>query len=235
MAKCDYSTFRAIESGVDVMPLADSSPSVGLRKKAISAGVWNIGALVTSQAFRLGGNLIMARLLMPEMFGVMMIATTVSVVLHLLSDVGLRQNIIQSPRGDDPVSQHRVDRADRSRAHPVCLDPADRGCRLVCASPQSVGEQFHLRRTRVATGIGRDRSAGNHLWLAVDESRFGRARFPAEKVVIAEFVSQFAGLLAMLAVGYFTRSIWSLVVAGLVSAIVSTAMGHLWFEGRPIV
>ncbi len=45
----------------------------------------------------------MARLLMPEIFGVMLIATTVSVVLHLLSDVGLRQNIVQSPRGDDPV------------------------------------------------------------------------------------------------------------------------------------
>lgn len=85
------------------MSLVDLSPPLGLRKRAISAGAWNLGALVTSQAFRLGGNLIMARLLMPEMFGIMMIAITVSLVLHMLSDVGLRQNIIQSPRGDDPV------------------------------------------------------------------------------------------------------------------------------------
>ena len=78
------------------MPSFDISPSLSLRKRAISAGAWNLAALVTSQAIRLGGNLVMARLLMPDMFGIMIIATTVSVVLHLLSDVGLRQNIIQS-------------------------------------------------------------------------------------------------------------------------------------------
>ena len=61
------------------------------------------GLLVGTQALRLGGNLIMARLLVPDMFGIMAISTTLSVVLHLLSDVGLRQNIIQSPRGDDPL------------------------------------------------------------------------------------------------------------------------------------
>ena len=71
MAKCDYSTFRAIESGVVVMPSVDLSPSLSLRRRAISAGAWNLGALVTFQAIRLGGNLVMARLLMPEMFGIM--------------------------------------------------------------------------------------------------------------------------------------------------------------------
>ncbi len=63
---------------------------------------------MASQGIRLGGNLIMARLLMPEMFGIMVIATTVSVVLHLLSDVGFRQNIIQSPRGNDPAFLNTV-------------------------------------------------------------------------------------------------------------------------------
>ena len=84
------------------MPSVHISPSFGLRRKAISAGAWNLGALVTSQAIRLGGNLVMTRLLMPEMFGIIAIATTVLFVLHLLSDVGLRQNILQSTRGDDP-------------------------------------------------------------------------------------------------------------------------------------
>ncbi|MDB5996619.1 MAG: polysaccharide biosynthesis protein, partial [Pseudomonas sp.] len=70
MAKCDYSTFRLIDFGVS-MPPADISPSLSLRRRAISAGVWNLGAMVTSQAMRLGGNLIIARLLMPEMFGIM--------------------------------------------------------------------------------------------------------------------------------------------------------------------
>ena len=84
------------------MPSIDVSASASLRNRALKAGSWNLVSLVASQVMRLGGNLIMARLLLPEMFGVMVIATTVSVLLHLLSDVGLRQNIIQSHRGDDP-------------------------------------------------------------------------------------------------------------------------------------
>lgn len=35
--------------------------------------------------------------------------------------------------------------------------------------------------------------------------------FQQKKVVLAEFASQIAGLLVMLVIGYFTRSIWSLV------------------------
>lgn len=84
------------------MPSIDVSATASLRKRALRAGSWNLVAQVASQVMRLGGNLVMARLLLPEMFGVMVIATTVSVLLHLLSDVGLRQNIIQSHRGDDP-------------------------------------------------------------------------------------------------------------------------------------
>lgn len=84
------------------MPSIDVSAAASLRKRALRAGSWNLVSQVASQVMRLGGNLIMARLLLPEMFGVMVIATTVSILLHLLSDVGLRQNIIQSHRGDDP-------------------------------------------------------------------------------------------------------------------------------------
>jgi O-antigen/teichoic acid export membrane protein len=57
--------------------------------------------------------------------------------------------------------------------------------------------------------------------------------FQQKKVVLAEFASQLAGLLMMLVIGYFTRSIWSLVGAGLVSTLVMTLLGHLWFVGPP--
>ena len=55
--------------------------------------------------------------------------------------------------------------------------------------------------------------------------------FQQKKVVLTEFASQVVGLLVMLVVGYLTRSIWSLVVAGLVQSLVNTLLGHIWFEG----
>ncbi|MDX1366004.1 oligosaccharide flippase family protein [Pseudomonas sp.] len=50
----------------------------------------------------------MARLLMPEMFGIKVVATTVAVTLGVPSDIGLHQNIIQSQCGDDPTFLNRA-------------------------------------------------------------------------------------------------------------------------------
>lgn len=47
------------------MPSIEASAAVSLRSRAIWAGAWNLVSLLASQGMRLGGNLIMARLLLP--------------------------------------------------------------------------------------------------------------------------------------------------------------------------
>lgn len=214
------------------MSLVDLSPSLGLRKRAISAGAWNLGALVTSQAFRLGGNLIMARLLMPEMFGIMMIAITVSLVLHMLSDVGLRQNIIQSPRGDDPVFLNTIWTVQIVRgvilfASTLLLAAlAWYAQALNLWSPNSTYAAPELPLVLAVTGF-------SAIIVGFQSTKIDLAvrSFQQKKVVLTEFGSQVVGLLVMLGIGYFTRSIWSLVIAGLVQTMVNTLLGHVWFEG----
>src|SRR6266571_1268363 len=75
---------------------------ISLKRKILNAGVWSLAGYGLSQAIRFGSNLLMTRLLVPEMFGVMAIATTVMVGLAMFSDVGLKQSVIQSKRGNDP-------------------------------------------------------------------------------------------------------------------------------------
>lgn len=216
------------------MSLVDLSPSSSLRRRAISAGAWNLGALVTSQAIRLGGNLVMARLLMPEMFGIMMIATTVSVVLHLLSDVGLRQNIIQSPRGDDPVFLNTVWTVQIVRglilfASTLLIAGFTWFAQVINLwAPNSTYATPELPLVLALTGV-------SAIFYGLQSTKVDLAvrAVQQKKVVLAEFASQLVGLLVMLVIGYFSRSIWSLVGAGLVSAIVSALLGHFWFEGPP--
>lgn len=214
------------------MSLVDLSPSLGLRKRAISAGAWNLGALVTSQAFRLGGNLIMARLLMPEMFGIMMIAITVSLILHMLSDVGLRQNIIQSPRGEDPVFLNTIWTVQIVRGFILFAST------LLLAALAWYAQTINLWSTNstyaapelplvlVVTGF-------SAIIVGFQSTKIDLAvrAFQQKKVVLTEFASQIVGLVVMLGIGYFTRSIWSLVIAGLVQSMVNTLLGHFWFEG----
>ena len=81
-----------------------SSPKQATLKQRILRAVgWSFLGYGVSQVIRLGSNLVMTRLLVPEMFGVMAIAGMVTIILALLSDIGLRQHIVQSARGDDPV------------------------------------------------------------------------------------------------------------------------------------
>ncbi|MDF3933409.1 oligosaccharide flippase family protein [Pseudomonas citronellolis] len=214
------------------MSSIELSPSVSLRWRAIRAGAWNILALFASQGMRLGGNLVMTRLLVPEMFSVMAIAGAVSMLLHLLSDVGLRQNIIQSPRGNDPLFLNTAWTVQLVRgvvlfgmtllvavaawfAQVIELWPAN----STYAAPELPAVLAVTGFTAIIYGL-----QSTKVDLAV------RA-FEQKKVVLVELATQVTALLAMLVLGYLYRSIWSLVIAGLVSAVVGTLLGHLMFEG----
>ena len=58
---------------------------------------------MASQLIRFIGNLVLARLLMPDAFGLMAVISTLMLGLNLLSDIGTGPTIIQSPRGTERV------------------------------------------------------------------------------------------------------------------------------------
>jgi O-antigen/teichoic acid export membrane protein len=77
-----------------------SRPQPSLRSRALHAGAWTIGRYAFENATRLISNLIMARLLFPEAFGVVSAAMVLISGLALVSHFGVDTVIIQSSRGD---------------------------------------------------------------------------------------------------------------------------------------
>lgn len=63
---------------------------------------WTTGGYAILQALRLLNNIILARILAPELFGVMVLVTTLRTGVELLSDVGVGQNIVRSRDGEEP-------------------------------------------------------------------------------------------------------------------------------------
>jgi len=214
------------------MPSIDVSAAASLRNRALRAGSWNLVSQVASQVMRLGGNLIMARLLLPEMFGVMVIATTVSVLLHLLSDVGLRQNIIQSHRGDDPDFLNtawtvQIIRGFLLFALTLLLAVGAWLAQLAEIWPaDSTYAAPVLPMVLAVTGL----SAA--IW-GFQSTKIDVAvrTFQQKRVVLVDLASQVAGLVVMLVLGLLTHSIWALVISGLVSAVAWTVLGHTALEG----
>ena len=214
------------------MPSIDVSAAASLRKRALRAGSWNLVSQVASQVMRLGGNLIMARLLLPEMFGVMVIATTVSVLLHLLSDVGLRQNIIQSHRGDDPDFLNTAWTVQIIRGFLLFVLTLLLALAAWVAQYEELWPADSTYAAPVLPMVLAVTGLSALIW-GFQSTKIDVAvrTFQQKRVVLVDLASQAAGLVVMLVLGLMTHSIWSLVIAGLVSAVAWTVLGHTALEG----
>ncbi len=92
---------RAIEP--DQEATQPSSGSGGsLRRRAIRAAAWAFAGDGAQQALRLAANLVVARLLVPEHFGLMAIVNVVVLGVEMFADIGIRASVIRSQRGEDP-------------------------------------------------------------------------------------------------------------------------------------
>lgn len=71
-----------------------------LKSRIIRAGGWNVLQVVVSNMMRLGSNLVMTRLLVPEAFGLMSFIMTIVTAFTMLSDIGINRSIIRDADGD---------------------------------------------------------------------------------------------------------------------------------------
>ncbi len=74
-----------------------------LEARSVLAAAWLGGNVLVQRGIALITNLIMAQLLLPEVFGLMAIVVAFQMFVELMSDIGIRQSIVRDKRGDDPL------------------------------------------------------------------------------------------------------------------------------------
>src|SRR5687767_439425 len=83
-------------------PRADGAPAPetftppapdSLRSRAVRGSAWSTIDYAVTTVLRLGGNLLLARLLVPEMFGLMALVNIFITGLGMFSDVGIGPSI----------------------------------------------------------------------------------------------------------------------------------------------
>jgi lipopolysaccharide exporter len=73
----------------------------GLKAKVFRGGAWLGSGSVAEQAFRFGRSMLLTRLLAPEAFGIMAVIMSASSVIHTITDIGVKEALIQNPRGTE--------------------------------------------------------------------------------------------------------------------------------------
>ena len=86
-----------------IKSLLDKLTGASILQKAARTTLYTILNFGSAQLIRLLGNLVLTRILFPEAFGIMALATLLLTALSQFSDIGVMASIIRSKRGDDPT------------------------------------------------------------------------------------------------------------------------------------
>ncbi len=212
-------------------PSSPSAPS-SLKARIFRAGGWTLAGLGLGHAIRLGSNLLMTRLLVPEMFGVMAIAAMIMYGLALFSDLGLRQNIVQSKRGGEAAFLNTAWVIQILRGIVLWLIALGVSFAVVLANrfgmvpAGSVYAEPALPYVIAVVSI-----SAVILGCASTKSFEASRNLTLGRVTQIEIASQVAGLVAMLGWVAVDRSIWALVAGSLVSTLAKTILSHTWMPG----
>jgi len=210
---------------------APGTPS--LKQRVLRAGGWNFAGYGLGQVIRLGSNLIMTRLLVPEMFGVMAIATMVTVILGMLSDIGLRQNIVRSPRGDDPAFLDTAWTVQVLRGIALWLVALGLSFALVLANRNGMVPAGSVYASAVLPLVIAASSFSTVI-AGFRSTKWATAfrRFEQKRIMQIELIGQVIAIAVMVVIGVATHSIWALVAGGLLLSVITTVLSHTWMSGH---
>lgn len=202
--------------------LSFCQPTVSLRRLVLRGTVWTLVGYGIAQLLRLAGNLILTRLLYPELFGLMALVNTFLVGLALLSDLGLGWSIVQNPRGSERAFLDTVWTIQVARGVSLW------GLSIVLAGlfAQFYGEAELGSIIPVASfSVLLSGFNATSLFTLKRELKLGT-------LTRLELVSQASGLAVILVWAWFAPSVWALVAGGLGSALVKLALSHSVSTGR---
>ena len=198
------------------------APAAGLTRRVLRGSVLTTLGFGATQAIRLAGNLILARLLFPEAFGIMALVAVLLVGLAMLSDLGIGPAIQGSQRGDDPVFLDTAWTINLIRGGVLYLV----ACALAWPMAAFYDQPILLQIVPVA--------ALSLLIHSLEPTRIDTAERHLQLgwVTLLELAAQVAALVAMVALAWVTQSIWALVAGSLVAAVVRVILAWTLLPGH---
>lgn len=178
-----------------------------LRSRTIGATAWTFAGYGVQQGLRLASNLILTRLLAPQIFGLMSVVQILFTGIEMLSDVGITPAIIQNPRADTPGFLNTAWTIQVIRGLALGV--------IAAALAWPAAFFFHQPELRllmvvaalipVVRGFCSTRIASENRHLALG------------RLTVMEIVVQCISLISSIAAAYVLRSVWALLIGWVIS------------------
>lgn len=225
MTQLDAQSESAPEELLDATELAEdapgdphvATPTLSLRKRALTGSFWTFAHYGATRVMQLGSNLILTRLLMPDLFGLMAVVNLWMMGLQMFSDVGIGPSIIQDKRADDPHFLNTAWTIQVIRGSALWM--------ASCVLAVPVAAVYHhpilmqvipvVGLTSVILGFNPTGYFTLHRHLMLG------------RITMCEIIAQVACIVSMVVWALISPDIWALVVGQIVRSLVILGLG--WF------
>lgn len=189
---------------------------VSIKQLALRGVFWTIASYGISQIIRFGSNLVLTRLLFPEIFGLMSLAYVFITGLHLFSDLGIHTSLVQNKRGTEPAFLNTAWTLQiiRNVGLWVC-------CILIAFPAANFYNEPRLVWVLPVAGLGTLISGFNSTGLASLTRSLS-----VRELAAYELGGQIIGIGSMLILAWFNRSVWALLIGTIISALVQLVWSH---------
>ncbi len=185
------------------------------RLPLLTGAIWTAASFGLAQVLRLGTNVALARLLAPDLFGIMQIFYSLRTGVELISDVGLSQNIIYNKAGDTPDFYNTAWSLQLTRSIILWI--------LFCAASVPIAHFYQIQILALVIPIA--------SFSFVLSGLASNSRFLLQKRMKYRTLTAFETTVALVAGGmqvllaYLSPTIWALVfgvLAGTATAVIGS-------------
>lgn len=193
-----------------------------LQSKNVISAIWVFGGYGATQCIRLLSNLILTRLLIPEMFGLMVLVNAVLIGVSLLSDVGIRDSIINTKGESKDRFLHTAWTLQILRglfifAFVFVMAP-------FVESYFEYDQLTELLRVCAVSAVITSFSSLNKFVL--------EKKLEFRPQICIEIGANSLGVIVMVVTAYFYQNVWSLVVGTMVQSMTNMVLTHTVLPGQ---
>jgi O-antigen/teichoic acid export membrane protein len=187
----------------------------GPKSSIASKSLWTIGTYAASAGIRFGSNVILSRLLGPEILGVVVIAQAIRTGCELLTDLGPEQNVVHSPHGDDERFLNSLWTLQILRGLIVSL---------ACLALAPVLAEFYRVEWTILAVV----SAAPLISAFMSTSIFSAARrMDVKGRNVFELVAEAIGLVINVVLAFSLRNVWAPILGIVLSMAVRSALTYV--------
>ncbi|QAU38489.1 hypothetical protein XH86_13010 [Bradyrhizobium guangdongense] len=214
------------------MSAKGSAALPSFKARVLGAGSWTLLGHFLSLVLRFVGTLVLSRLFYPEIFGLLSIIAAVQMIITLLTDIGLRQAVVQSKYGDESSFLNTAWTVQVLRGFAIWSAGILISGGLWLASSFGLlakGAVYNHPDLPVYIAVASASAAllGFQSMKSITASRL----LQPKRLVFIDLTVQAAALVFNIAFGWLTRSIWAYIAGLIFSSAVTVWLTHAYLPG----